>query len=120
MPPTETPLDKKMFRRSLHFLCCKEPPGKAVIAATSPYKVTVKAGQVYAWCSCGLSKKQPFCDGAHKAFNAEHKTEFRSIKFTPEADGEVFFCGCKKTESRPWCDGSHESFKGCGAAAGKN
>ena len=32
----------------------------------NPYKVKVEKGKTYSWCSCGLSKKQPFCDGSHK------------------------------------------------------
>ena len=31
-----------------------------------PYKVKVEKGKTYFWCSCGLSAKQPFCDGSHK------------------------------------------------------
>jgi len=31
----------------------------------SPYKVKVEKGKIYFWCSCGLSNKQPFCDGTH-------------------------------------------------------
>ncbi len=98
-----------MLRRSFASLCCTEGPAKAVVFAKSPMKVSVKAGTTYAWCSCGLSKKQPFCDGAHKAFNEANGTKFRSVKFTPEGDGDVFFCACKKTEARPFCDGTHAS-----------
>jgi CDGSH-type Zn-finger protein len=35
-------------------------------AANQPCCVTVEAGKTYAWCTCGLSEKQPFCDGRHK------------------------------------------------------
>ena len=35
------------------------------IAQTGPYKVELLAGYRYAWCACGLSKWQPFCDGSH-------------------------------------------------------
>ena len=35
------------------------------IAQKAPYAVEVVAGQSYYWCSCGQSKKQPFCDGSH-------------------------------------------------------
>lgn len=30
-----------------------------------PIDVELKKGKSYAWCACGLSKKQPFCDGSH-------------------------------------------------------
>ena len=34
---------------------------------TSPaIRVAVDKGKTYYWCSCGLSKSQPFCDGSHK------------------------------------------------------
>ena len=32
----------------------------------SPYKVKVKKGKIYSWCTCGLSKNQPFCDNSHR------------------------------------------------------
>ena len=32
----------------------------------TPYKVRVDKGKAYFWCACGLSEKQPFCDGKHK------------------------------------------------------
>jgi CDGSH-type Zn-finger protein len=35
------------------------------IAQKGPYPVPVEAGKSYYWCSCGLSKSQPFCDGSH-------------------------------------------------------
>tara|TARA_B100000676_G_scaffold307044_1_gene364593 strand:+ start:833 stop:967 length:135 start_codon:yes stop_codon:yes gene_type:complete len=36
-----------------------------VIAQKSLYKVDLKAGEKYFWCTCGRSGTQPFCDGAH-------------------------------------------------------
>jgi len=32
----------------------------------NPYKIRVEKGKTYFWCACGLSLKQPFCDGSHK------------------------------------------------------
>ena len=66
------------------------------------YKVRIEKGKTYYWCACGLSQKQPFCDGAHK-----EERKFKSIKYLAEENKEVFFCGCKKTQSQPFCDGSH-------------
>jgi len=40
---------------------------KAVVAGKAPIPVEVEAGKAYFWCTCGLSKNQPFCDGAHPA-----------------------------------------------------
>lgn len=71
------------------------------IAQKAPYAVEVSAGKSYFWCACGKSRKQPFCDGAHKG------TAFAPVKYTAEKDGKVFFCGCKHSDRRPLCDGSH-------------
>jgi CDGSH-type Zn-finger protein/mannose-6-phosphate isomerase-like protein (cupin superfamily) len=66
----------------------------------------VKAGQRYLWCSCGLSKNQPFCDGAHAG------TEFLPVLFKAKADEDVIFCGCKHTGTPPFCDGAHSNLPG--------
>jgi len=68
----------------------------------SPHKINLEQGKTYFWCSCGLSDKQPFCDGSHKK-----EGKFKSVKFTATETKEVFFCGCKKTKNPPFCDGSH-------------
>ena len=73
------------------------------IAQKSPYNVEVEAGKTYWWCACGLSKKQPFCDGSHKV------TTFTPVTFKPETSGEVWLCGCKHTHTKPFCDGTHET-----------
>ena len=31
-----------------------------------PYKISIESNKSYYWCSCGLSSKQPFCDGSHE------------------------------------------------------
>ena len=35
-------------------------------AGSEPIAVDVTQGKTYAWCACGKSKNQPFCDGSHK------------------------------------------------------
>ena len=35
-------------------------------AGNNPIGVDVVEGKSYFWCTCGNSKKQPFCDGSHK------------------------------------------------------
>ena len=57
--------------------------------------------QNYFWCSCGLSSKQPFCDGSHKT------TDMTPVKYTATTDGKVYFCGCKHAINKPLCDGTH-------------
>jgi CDGSH-type Zn-finger protein len=66
------------------------------------YKVKVEKGKTYFWCTCGLSQKQPFCDGAHKKVG-----QAKSLKYVATESKEVFFCGCRKTRNQPLCDGSH-------------
>ena len=68
----------------------------------NPYKIIVQKDKIYFWCACGLSQKQPFCDGTHKK-----EGKFKSIKYLAEENKEVFFCGCKMTKHPPLCDGSH-------------
>jgi len=79
----------------------------------APTAVTVEKGKTYSWCTCGMSEKNPLCDGSHKKTwteeNGETLMPFRSLKFTPEEDGEVFLCNCKHTKNPPYCDGSHKS-----------
>ena len=66
-----------------------------------PFPIEVESGSDYFWCSCGKSKKQPFCDGSHKG------TEFLPLVFKAEQSKKVFFCTCKQTKDQPLCDGSH-------------
>ena len=70
----------------------------------APYKVVLEEGQKYAFCTCGLSEKQPYCDGAHK-----EAREFKPKIFVAEKSGEMFLCGCKRTGAAPYCDGTHNT-----------
>jgi CDGSH iron-sulfur domain-containing protein 3 len=67
----------------------------------SPYQVELEAGKRYAWCRCGRSKKQPFCDGSHAG------TGIEPLMFTAERNELALLCGCKDTGDPPYCDGSH-------------
>jgi CDGSH-type Zn-finger protein len=75
----------------------------AVIAQKEPFAVELEAGKSYAWCSCGRSAKQPFCDGSHK------ETSMQPIMFKAEKDGKAYLCGCKASGNQPFCDGTHKS-----------
>lgn len=74
---------------------------EAKAAQKAPYAVNVEKGKTYYWCSCGLSKNQPFCSGAHKG------TSFAPAAFTADETKQVFLCGCKQTKKPPFCDGTH-------------
>ncbi|XP_035168934.1 CDGSH iron-sulfur domain-containing protein 3, mitochondrial [Oxyura jamaicensis] len=86
----------------------RAPPGALRGPALSsappqPLVVELKAGKKYAWCSCGHSKTQPFCDGSHRTA----APGVSPLRFTAEADGAAPLCACKRTRSPPYCDGSH-------------
>ena len=70
------------------------------IADRKPTVLTLEAGN-YWWCRCGLSKKQPYCDGSHKG------TGFSPLEFKIEASKKVALCNCKHTANQPFCDGTH-------------
>lgn len=78
---------------------------KAIPAQLSPYKVKVEARKAYAWCACGRSGTQPFCDGSHE------DTGLSPVKYTAETSEEVAFCGCKASGEKPMCDGTHNSLQ---------
>ena len=67
----------------------------------SPYAVEIEAGKKYAWCACGLSSTQPFCDGGHKG------TDIKPNVFEAKETGTAYLCGCKRTGGSPFCDGTH-------------
>lgn len=72
-----------------------------VIAQKGPYSVELTANKPYFFCRCGLSSKQPFCDGTHK------DTGIEPLRFTVEESGMFNLCGCKATDDPPYCDGTH-------------
>jgi CDGSH-type Zn-finger protein len=74
---------------------------EAIVAQKGPYPVELQAGRSYAWCACGRSAKQPFCDGSHQV------TTLTPVVFKAERDGTAYLCGCKQTQGQPFCDGSH-------------
>jgi CDGSH iron-sulfur domain-containing protein 3 len=72
------------------------------IGGRAPITVEVEAGKSYWWCACGLSKRQPFCDGSHKV------TSLTPIELKPATSEKVWFCACKRSAKKPMCDGSHK------------
>lgn len=76
---------------------------KGEIAQKEPIGVEVVPGRKYWWCACGRSKKQPFCDSAHKG------TEFSPVMYETDTAQTIYFCCCKQTGDRPLCDGTHNT-----------
>ena len=77
------------------------------IAQYKPYYCELTKGRSYAWCACGLSGNQPFCDGSHKG------TGIEPVLYHAEEEGEeVLFCGCKHSGDKPFCDGAHNNLLG--------
>ncbi|HNQ89764.1 MAG TPA: CDGSH iron-sulfur domain-containing protein [Verrucomicrobiota bacterium] len=57
----------------------------------------------YAWCACGRSASQPFCDGAHG------DSGFAPMLIEIPQERQVAWCACKQTKTPPFCDGTHRS-----------
>jgi CDGSH-type Zn-finger protein len=72
------------------------------VAGRAPIGVEIESGKDYWWCACGMSKKQPFCDGSHKG------SGMAPMKWTAAENGTAWFCTCKRTGKAPLCDGSHK------------
>ncbi len=71
------------------------------VAQKGPYIYKTEKDDKIAWCACGKSAKQPFCDGSHKG------SEFKPIILDVEEGKTYAFCGCKNTGNAPMCDGTH-------------
>ena len=70
------------------------------VAQDQPFVMDVEPG-TYAWCACGESDDQPFCDGSHKG------TEFKPVVEKITEEKKLAWCGCKHSDNAPFCDGTH-------------
>ncbi|MCZ6452626.1 MAG: CDGSH iron-sulfur domain-containing protein [Alphaproteobacteria bacterium] len=77
------------------------PPDDVVIAQKKPIGIELVEGEKYAWCACGRSNKQPFCDGSHKG------TGITPVVFVADISGLASLCGCKRSDNAPFCNGRH-------------
>jgi CDGSH-type Zn-finger protein len=73
---------------------------KPKIAGKTPAVLDLKAGK-HAFCACGASAGQPFCDGSHAG------TSFSPQIFELAEDKKVALCNCKQSGNQPYCDGTH-------------
>ncbi len=74
------------------------------VADVVPAIVELEPGKHH-YCSCGLSARQPFCDGSHR------ETGFRPLTFLVTAARRMALCQCKYTREAPRCDGSHRLYE---------
>ena len=72
------------------------------IAQKAPFVMEIEPGN-YAWCACGHSQNQPYCDGSHKG------TGITPIVEKIEETKKVAWCGCKHSGNGPFCDGTHRN-----------
>jgi len=82
-------------------------PQTGLVAKNLPCKVRLEKDLVYAWCTCGRSFNQPFCDGTHN--RSRNAGVLHPVRYIPEKTEEVWLCQCKQTKNRPFCDGSHKN-----------
>ena len=71
-----------------------------------PFVMEVEPGG-YAWCACGESEKQPYCDGSH----ARKNTGMKPLRVTIDVKKTIAWCGCKESGNKPFCDGAHSKLK---------
>ena len=69
-----------------------------------PYEIkdVIFGSKNYYWCSCGMSRSQPFCDKSHIG------SLFKPLKFSIDEElpgAAMHLCGCKLTKNAPFCDG---------------
>jgi len=88
----------------------KGPPLKGnrfpAVASYAPSSIRgLKDAEMKLWCACGLSKKQPWCDGSHSG------TGIQPLKWTVPCKQQRIYliCNCKYSKSPPYCDGTHVS-----------
>lgn len=99
-----------LFRPKCGKLSPTEKPRPFVPGYKSVKFDSLKAGEKLYWCTCGLSLKQPWCDGSHKP------TQFEPLLWTvPEPSAlkssRISICLCKYSSNPPFCDGTHHKLK---------
>lgn len=72
------------------------------ICGRRSFSTVLEKGKDYYWCSCGMSKNQPWCDGSHRG------SGFSPVTFTAEKSEKHYLCLCKRTGTPPFCDGAHK------------
>ncbi|MBI3258612.1 MAG: CDGSH iron-sulfur domain-containing protein [Ignavibacteriae bacterium] len=74
---------------------------KPTLAGIKSIPLEMELG-IYKWCSCGLSKTQPFCDDSHIG------TGFLPVEVEITEARKYSWCACKLSGKQPFCDGTHK------------
>ena len=79
--------------------------GNKQVAGKAPKMEQLEKDKIYAWCECGKSENQPWCNGAHQG------GEFKPKVFKAEESKTAALCMCKQSKNPPYCDGAHMGLK---------
>ena len=63
---------------------------KAKVAGTTPQMQQLEEGETYAWCACGNSANQPWCNGVHAG------SVFAPTVFQADEAKTAAMCMCKQ------------------------
>jgi CDGSH-type Zn-finger protein len=80
--------------------CVKPEPARPVRAppaapASGPVARKLGPGESAWLCTCGQSSTYPFCNGAHRAYNAANGTSYAPMPYTNDKAEEVTACECR-------------------------
>ncbi|MEO9884867.1 MAG: CDGSH iron-sulfur domain-containing protein [Balneola sp.] len=70
-----------------------------------PQLVELETEKNYAWCACGQSSNQPWCDGSHKG------SGITPTVFQVDESKVYAMCNCKQSNTPQFCDGTHKTVK---------
>ena len=54
-------------------------------------RLKIKKDVKYSICTCGFSKKLPFCDNEHRIYNEKNNTVFKSMKIKSSENTNIDF-----------------------------
>lgn len=94
-------LSYKLNKNSVNTNVKQEKMENSKVAGKTPLLVDLVAEKNNAWCACGRSTNQPWCDGSHK------ETGISPVIFKATKNRKAAICMCKQTANAPYCDGSH-------------
>lgn len=72
---------------------------------------TLAPGESIWLCTCGTSKKFPYCDRSHRGVNAREGTSFAPLKVTNSTAEPVtkYLCACGHGTSEGMCRSAHKT-----------